>query len=334
MTLVLAFGSAGGVLVWSFVAPQSAPTSLVGKDGPGTVRVEHESFVDAQSVKIRFDGAAAQSVTAPRTGLVTKSSCRVGKEFVAGAAPFAIDGSPVVLLATEFPLWRVISSGDRGEDVVALQKELTRLGYRVAADGRWGGESLRAWRTLLKRVGADPKVQSVDPASLAWMPEPEVVSTGCPVTMGSRVEAGAALAALPPAIAEVVIEGDTNFALTGARVLVIGTEQIDLDQDLKLPAAAKAELARLPAVQKVLGATDPQIEKVVAASMQLANPQQALLVPASAVLASPTSSCVFDASGAPVAVSVLASSVGRALLETLPTPVDSVLAEPPRNATC
>ncbi|MHB8870659.1 MAG: efflux RND transporter periplasmic adaptor subunit [Thermoleophilia bacterium] len=124
-------------------------------------------------------------VTAP--GTVTAVSAVEGQPIAAGAELFHVDGRPVYALLTDTPFYRVLASGDDGDDVLALQEFLTDLGYYDGdLDAEYGGGTQEAVRDFLderelertSRVGPET-FQSVGSADL-----------GTPVTASVGLKTG------------------------------------------------------------------------------------------------------------------------------------------------
>ncbi|WP_141692761.1 peptidoglycan-binding domain-containing protein [Leifsonia xyli] len=173
--LALLVVASGGVAAGALFLTPAVPEILQTAADVGDVPVSQRSFEDKHTVEVVFSLAADTLITTQATGRITAFDCRSGSVFESGASNLSVDGSGVVNLATSVPLWRDLASGDTGEDVRALQTELTRLGFPVRADGTLGRATLRADADLLRRTGAAADTVDVVAATrFLWLPAARV----------------------------------------------------------------------------------------------------------------------------------------------------------------
>src|ERR1700704_2380964 len=128
--LAIASAAALGAIAVSLV-PLQLPRSLQNAPTPQDIPISAHAFNDERPVEITVSRSISSPVTSPASGLVTSYDCTVGAEVASGSSFFAVDGAPVLALATDVPLWRDLAIGDTGPDVRSLQVELNRLGYSV-----------------------------------------------------------------------------------------------------------------------------------------------------------------------------------------------------------
>lgn len=332
--LLLLTGLGVGALVALVVVPQAVPASIAAPTAAAVVSVSHESFADQRPVKVTFGSAGSPALVAPMAGRITASGCREGRDLRSGTAPFDVAGEPLIALATTVPLWRDLSSGTRGEDVRAVQKELRRLGYDVDVDARWGGQSAAAWKLLETRSGATRPDGVVEQARVLWLPARELAAAACPAVLGDEVAVGGTLVTLAATANEVKLSDAPDDLVAGDRVLVIGAARIPLGSDLALDDAARQAALATREAQRALASGDPGVEPAVAGVLALAAPIEATAVPASSILATAGGSCVFDPSGAAHAVEPLASSAGQTWVVGEGTLPESVLFDPPQGSAC
>src|SRR5690606_16110618 len=107
-----------------------------------------------------------------------------------GSAPFLVDDHRVLALHTSTPLWRDLGVGSRGDDVRAVQEELTRLGHEVEATGYYGAGTAAAMSQVWVDATGEEKVTSLALSRVVWLPDREVVAAGCPLQVGRSVAAG------------------------------------------------------------------------------------------------------------------------------------------------
>lgn len=95
------------------------------------------------------------------TPIVTEKVAKAGETLTSGSAVLYVAGQPVLVLKLPFALYRDLKPGASGQDVVALQKELNRLGhYTGPIDGEYGSGVASAVRALFTAAGAEPPVAS------------------------------------------------------------------------------------------------------------------------------------------------------------------------------
>lgn len=232
-----------------------------------------------------------------------------------------VDGNPVVGLHTEAPLYRDISRGMSGTDVLDVATELYHLGYLDVADiDSYAGTNLeRAVREFNRRYGVVSS--DLDLVSIVWLPSDKfkVVSVG--VTLGapspSRGERFA-LGHTPLLEARVAPpEGSGEFAdRDGASQFRIGGLNLAMgDDDL---------VDELLDLEKRYTVEDTRLTGGV---VELAEPIRSWKVPPSAVIAAPDgSTCVVSSAGVPTAVTVVGGGPGEAeLIGSVP---DEIVGNP------
>src|SRR5690606_21907959 len=149
-------------------------------------------FGDERLVPVTLSFAPSPALRSPAAGVLTSSACVPGAVAASGESLYAIDGTPVVQLATSSPLWRDLGIGDTGPDVEALQSELARLGHAVVVDGHLGWVDLAAFDATMGAAGAPPSSGGVIAVrAIAWQPAPEVLVARCLTAVGDAVAAGA-----------------------------------------------------------------------------------------------------------------------------------------------
>lgn len=99
---------------------------------------------------------------APRQ-VVTQIHTKKGETLTSGTSLATVSGRPLIALHLPFDLYRDIHGGDSGDDVTALQQELTALGhYSGTIDGTYGARTAAAVEALYNSVGAQPPAVSAD----------------------------------------------------------------------------------------------------------------------------------------------------------------------------
>ncbi|MFE3072454.1 peptidoglycan-binding protein [Streptomyces sp. NPDC059247] len=128
-----------------------------GKDGlpPATATVVRTDLVQSKTVDGRLDYAQRRVVKSAVDGTVTVAAPE-GKILSRGEALYELDDKPVTLLYGPVPMFREMKKGDRGSDVLQLERNLRDLGYGagVYVDPRYDEDTERAvkrWQKSLNR---------------------------------------------------------------------------------------------------------------------------------------------------------------------------------------
>lgn len=320
----------GGSLVVLFV-PAAAPASLASDRALETVAPSVTEFGDPHEVKVALTVDSTSGLRSPVSGVLTSLSCGPGQQLASGTAPFTVNGAPVVGLATAIPLWRDIAVGDEGVDVSSLEGELLRLGAAVEPDGEWRWADARAFDALLGPAGVITSDEGTARlGSTAWLPAALTPVGSCPVGVGSAVGAGGIVVQFAPRVTTAMftppadgVEGARALALAGGAVPVGG------DGAITDPAA----LAALTGSQEFAEADPQQDPRSISVPWVLVEPVPVTVVPPSAVYGLTGARGCVSAEGAPVAVRVIASQLGRTLLVPQ-SPLGDVLVRPDRGLPC
>jgi peptidoglycan hydrolase-like protein with peptidoglycan-binding domain len=331
----LAFVGAATVAALGFAtgAAYSSPASPQALQPPATAStfpVSQTAFDDARPVALTASRDAATTLAAPVAGRVTRYDCAPGGEVVSGTSPLSVDGVPVLALATATPLWRDLSIGDAGEDVSALQHELTRLGHPVGASGKVDRATLRAFAAARTAAGAaaEPATQ-VPTVHVLWLPASTVAVEDCPAATGSTVEVGDEIATVPGTLTSVSIIDVPTDLLPGPRLLTVDGTGVPVDPAAPITdPAVLATLAGLPSLQPAGEETEPPTGRLA-----LTDPIEVSVVPPASVVGDGILSCVV-AAGRPHNVRVVGSELGQSFVvfeSTAPKDVDTA---PRGDVTC
>ncbi|NUU05332.1 peptidoglycan-binding domain-containing protein [Leifsonia sp. C5G2] len=324
-----ALGASGAVL---FLAP-ATPTTL-STAGPATsVPVTSSEFRDERRVELTVAQGPEIPITSPIAGRITRSRCGV-QPFESGASSLAVNSVAVVSLATAVPLWRDLALGDTGEDVTALQSELARLGYPVAADGTIGGGTLAAMTKLMRSIGDTAyRSQTVPASRILWIPAPTTAPESCDQSVGSTVEAGGTLATVPGAITALRITRLPEAPLPGERLLALDGQTVPVGEDGAVtdPAALES-LTKTATVQLARKSTE---SSTITAQYRLATPIRVTAVPPTAVFAVGDQKGCIRSGKVSIPVTVVGSQLGETfVLVDRSTPPSTVEIAPKRQPPC
>lgn len=334
---------AGAAVLWMHpVAPGALEPAIAATTAP----VSSQEFTDPRPVRLTIVAAPGAPIESGVGGRVTATACEPGSSVASGSTLVAIDGRPVVALATQIPLWRDIRSGDQGADVEALQAELTRLGLPTPVDGRAGRGTLARAAELFVRAGDDtPLGEAVPSTRLAWIPAGTVTVESCAAAMGSTVTAGAVLATTSGGIASAsvssmpadLIEGDRTVTVDSVALPVAADGTISGPDALRALAATPSYLRSIRGAEQDVpdpagesGSRDPE----VSGELALRSPLSIGVVPPSAVYAvSGRNGCVASAD-AIHRVEVVGSQLGRTFVRFAGDPPAAVRIDAEARPSC
>ena len=326
--------------VAAFALYRPVPPSLVVAATPAEIQLVPEELTDAREVELSAQLGAASSLIAPAAGAVTSSGCTPGARFVSGASDMVIEQTRLVNLFTTTPLWRDLAFGDKGDDVSALQHELTRLGFATEVTGRFDWQTWARWDDLVEARDGDTTHGELARGQVLWLPAAEVMVTACPVPLGNNATQGEALVTLATPLLAASVKTYPHDLAPGARKLVVGDgdgdgekTELAIDESGRLTAEGLSALMRTAAYAKyVQNPTD----EVLQAELVLAAPVTVYPVPPSAVaMTSESEGCVAPVKGDPIAVTVVSSKLGRTFIAFAEVPtMQTIKAVAPKGTTC
>jgi len=309
-----ALGVAATVLCLTPATPKSLAAARPATSAP----VSQQEFDDRRSVDLTATRAPTVAITLPRGGRITRSSCGTSA-LESGSVAVAVDGVVLVALATSVPLWRDLVPGDKGEDVVAVQTELARLGHPVTADGSVGSSTVSAFGALMKAAGdAAYRSESIPASRIVWLPAPTVRPGSCTHGVGGTVEAGSVLATVAGALTAVAVVRQPDALVPGDRVLEIdgrpvpaGADGTVTDPDV---LAAIADTPSFRTVQRTAEAQENAEASTIGAKLRLKDPVTVLAVPPSAVYGIVDGEGCVRSAGRSIPVTIVGSQLGETFL--------------------
>jgi peptidoglycan hydrolase-like protein with peptidoglycan-binding domain len=232
-----------------------------------------------------------QPVSVEGDGVVTRLPAEVGSVVEEGSVVVEVSGRPVFVVAGEVPVFRSLSPGMVGDDVLQLQQGLVRLGLSPEVDGVFGEATKRAVDELYRGAGYEPVASSVTAAQVAEAQQAvdaagaevvaaEVAVDAAVVAAGGSglVAAQLAVAAAERAVWEALItrDGDVRVAdlavgAAQARVVEVAADPLATQPDRDEAAAAliEAQIARDAVVRRGDGAVVSAEEALRLARVQL-----------------------------------------------------------------
>ncbi len=332
--VLLLVGGSTTATVWVLRAPR--PDALADAEPLTSVPVEPYAFADPRTVRVAVTTGEPQPLVTQASGTVTASGCLAGGTLDSGARVLEVDGAPVVGLATSVPLWRDLAAGDRGEDVRAVQDELTRLGLAPGTSGRVDRATVVALRTFARDRGV--AVTSGGPvlpiAAVVWLPGTSVEVATCDVVRGGAVAAGDQVAEVAAPVVRAVATLPPGL-VPGPRTLTVDGTVVQLGDDGEVQGADA--LAALAGTESHRAAREVE-ESGFSGMLALRDPLTVVAVPTAAVYGEDASglACLL-ADGVERTVQVVSSELGQTLVtmagEALDPPARADLPTD-RGATC
>ncbi|MFF8957940.1 peptidoglycan-binding protein [Streptomyces sp. NPDC014894] len=144
---------AGGVLLLADGGPDASGSA--GDRRPATAKVVRTDLVLSKTVDGRLDFAQRRAVKSAVEGTVTVAAVE-GGTVARGQALYELNDKPVTLLYGPVPMFREMKDGDRGSDVLQLERNLRDLGYgsKLYVDvwyDRATEDAVKRWQKSLNR---------------------------------------------------------------------------------------------------------------------------------------------------------------------------------------
>jgi peptidoglycan hydrolase-like protein with peptidoglycan-binding domain len=300
-----------GVGAGMLLAPPQAPDELSAATDERTAPVSVQQFTDDRKTPVVLRSSEPTPLRSAATGTVTESFAAAGQEISSGMTIFDVNSEPVVALHTTVPLYRDLVQGDRGIDVLALQKELVRLGYKIDDTGHYGRGTTNAVKDLQKRAGASKPSGKLTLGQVMWLPSTNVVPATWTASLGATL-GGGDVGATPATLTGVSITDLPSGLAPGQRTLTLfgSTTMLD-DSGTATDPTFLAEVAASPDYQAVRASEAPD---AATGSTQLAEPMETLRVPPSAVFAVRGTSACIQSDGVARPVTIVGSGLGASLV--------------------
>ncbi|MFK8907161.1 peptidoglycan-binding protein [Streptomyces sp. YS-3] len=144
----------GGVLLLGDESDAGA-SARNGELPPATAKVVRTDLVLSKTVDGKLDFAQRRTVKSAVEGTVTVAASE-GRTVRRGQALYALNDKPVTLLYGPVPMFREMEAGDRGSDVLQLERNLRELGYGVGVPvdteyDRFTEAAVKRWQKSLRR---------------------------------------------------------------------------------------------------------------------------------------------------------------------------------------
>ncbi|MBW3095266.1 hypothetical protein KIH75_07955 [Bifidobacterium sp. 64T4] len=310
------------------------PTSLEPSSSTGNLPLRTEHFDDERTITLQVSSLQAQSIPFGRTGQITQVSCPADGVIASGSREYDMDGTPLVTLYTETPLYRDLSFGDTGSDVKALQHELARLGYGATQTGVFDWNTWDSWRRLYAEYGGSIQDKTFDKTLVIWIPGENLASTGCAAKLGATISDDSSAAAFTTAEGIQSIKAATlpTDRLTGERVITINGRDYPIGDD-----GTVTDQDAIKAMASWEGYTgnrkDGEQTTDVSVSYRLKQAVDVYSVPAESLVGlTQSDGCVVSGNGTIRRIHIVGSSLGRTLITLNGKAPASIQANPERKS--
>ena len=262
----------------ALLLPDRAPALLGSAGETTTAPASVQEYSGSQQVTVVPTISTERNLLGNANGTVTADWSADG--LASGKGAYKVNDRVVVALNTATPLYRDLKTGDKGDDVLALNNELSRLGYNSVAgsDTYWWATS-DGWRQLMNDNG-NPSDGTLALADTMWIPENAVAVDEWTATTGSMVTGGTAIGKIPGALTKLTVK---NGAAVG-QDRTIGMYGVNGILPADNTEITDAEFLRNVSASETFQSMDMQTKKAgLDATVALKEPLQVLRVPAGAV---------------------------------------------------
>lgn len=197
----------GSCALW---LPDRTPTLLSSAGEKAVAPASVQEYAGMQQVTVVPTISSDRDLSGNASGMVTADWS--GDGLISGKGAYQVNDRTVVALNTATPLYRDLKTGDIGGDVLALNNELSLLGYNSVpgSDTYWRATS-DGWKQLMADNG-NTSDGSLSVADTLWIPEHEVAVDEWSATAGSMVTGGTAIGKIPGSLTKLTIKNGTASA--------------------------------------------------------------------------------------------------------------------------
>lgn len=187
VALAAAVAAAAGISGVMVLTNEDTPSAgRHAKAPPTTTEITRTDLVQSKTVDGRLDYAQRRAVKSPVEGTITKAA-EPGKTVSLGQRLYERDARPVVLLYGSTPMFRAMKAGDRGPDVLQLERNLRDLGFGsgLYVDVRYDAATKAAVKAWQKSLDVTDPTGEVGKGDVVFQRGPvRVVSADAPLADG------------------------------------------------------------------------------------------------------------------------------------------------------
>ncbi|KAA8831034.1 hypothetical protein [Bifidobacterium tissieri] len=336
--LVIIVTAAIAVGAGSFLLPDRPPQLLSPAREITQAPVSTQQYDGMQQVTVIPTMSSSRQLLGNVAGTVTANW--TSTELASGKRAFRVNGRTIVALATASPLYRDMTIEDQGDDVLALNNELNRLGYQASPGSKtFSAYTARGWKQLMLDSGNNSD-GTLHLADTLWIPSDVVSITNWRGTTGTSVTAGTAIAEIPGQITRLDIkngqpsDADRTLTVFGeSTTLPAGaisvSDQVFCQRVMSSPqfqtmfrnsssasaGATGSASGQGDSSSGTAGGGNADLSTGFSASLSLITPIQTLRVPAAAVFGvSDNQGCIVS-HGKTLHVTIIGADLGTSLLQ-------------------
>ncbi len=320
------------LLVWLRLGTVDSVAELAPIPVPVEFLAEVLLYDDRQEVGVAVEWSEPAVVVAPQwQGTVTGVRTKSGEILVDGDVVVEVDGVARVAAVGEEALWRPIGLRDTGDDVLAVERFLGRLGYLAEPDSTYGSDTAAAVRLFAKGLGVTKPDGRFDPGWVLWIPENGFEVGVVDLDLGSPVPSqGSPLLIQKNRLSSLSINPGRSLSFDGEWILEIGGGEFSVVDGI----AGESALVELSSI------LDPE-GTLPSAFLRRGEPAEVVYVPAASVVNSVDGSqCVYLVSESgyqPTPVRIGSGSLGSVTVMEGLVGGETILANPAEiveSATC
>ncbi|ROS52690.1 peptidoglycan-binding protein [Frigoribacterium sp. PhB24] len=235
LALVALWAAPVGLLAVSVHGAKAEQNRSVTIAAPDIVTVGSRDATSHQAVTVTARSGPAPEVTTQLEGTITRVAIELGSELSSHEELFALNGRPAFAFMEETPLYRDLSIGDSGPDVLALARHLVSAGVLRDndVDGIFGPRMRAAVEKYQVQAGF-PRDGTFLRSYVVYVPPSFGAVSSVLLRTGQEISAETTVMTGSSPVDDVEIRSASDGspvrdADQGAVTVVIGSEQVDLN---------------------------------------------------------------------------------------------------------
>ena len=219
----------GACALW---LPDRAPALLGSAKEITSAPAGVQEYTGATQVTMIPTVSQTRELVGNASGTVTEDMSSQG--LTSGKTAMKVNGVSVVALVTATPMYRDLATGDKGDDVLALNNELARLGLPASAKSTtYTWNTSQGVKQLMSAAG-NTSAGSLPLTDVLWIPAASVRVGEWAGTVGATVAGGSVVGKVPGSVTKFSIQNgqpselDRTVTLIGqTATLKAGTTEVD-----------------------------------------------------------------------------------------------------------
>lgn len=297
----------------ALLLPDRSPKLLASASSATSGVASVQQYSGSTQVTLVPTVSAAKSLLGNASGTVTENY--TDGELRTGTRAYAVNGTAIIALHTETPMYRDLAEGDKGDDALALNDALNALGYSSSPGvAAYTAYTAAGWKQLMRDNGNDCD-GSFQLADMLWIPSDVAAAGDWKATQGAALAAGDEVGSVAGGLTKLSVRGgkakDNDRAISVFGVsgtLPAGSTDIT-DAETLAAVEASDDYQAMSAEERAAG---------LSATVTLTEPIDTLRVPAAAVFGiSGSSGCIAaNGGGKPqvIEVEIVSGELGASLV--------------------